>query len=221
MKIFCFYLYGTTESIKKYDAILKDDIIIEHENLAHCLYAFTPAKDIADFFQITRKSDIFYRKEIEIDREDFESFCSDYQLYLLEYHLFSNKVVDETGRITTDGVYLLTTTLESDLVLYNGQERFYDIISNSCESLAFLNAYTFKKDICKALNDLCKFDELTESTYPREDDDISSLTINGLSLYCHLFSNTYSEEGLNAICSVGSFLKNQKIKTKKYQKVFL
>lgn len=223
MKLYVFYLISSKDFINviEYPAVSTDYIAIS-DSVSYVLYAYTPEKRIRNEFRSMRNMNIFYEKIFDITRRDFEEFCDNNNDFLLEYHILKTRSIGN-GFYKTDTVFILSTTKEIDLVIFN-DENYMEMFLN--ENLPASNVFmNVKSDIfsdkyAKILSEVYNMDDILCLLYPCETPPWKMMEVDHVALYCKLFKNTYDEEGENLICVSGDILSNPPIpRKKKYLKI--
>lgn len=191
MKIYCFYLIKTELSNVEYPGIVQEEIF-SIENIQCVLYAYTPNKEFKDLFIKMRNMKIFFEKNINLDKEEYENFYNNHKSQLLEYHSFNTKRVIN-NRYIPKPILVLSTLIESDHVLFYGEEYIDNILSDiiSEDIIDYLNKHPLKESIMKVLNDVFIYDEIVNKIYPMEEINYDLYMIDDLSLFITLFSNTF------------------------------
>lgn len=200
MKVWCFYLLDNKQTEKYlYPNVETTDIHLRYQTL-YSLYAFTPTKACAEYFWKTRNRKIFYRKAIEMSRDEYEDFCDAHEKHLLEFHIFVTKVYDEDNdTLQEETVNILCPMSESDSILYYAETHMDNILGRGMSMLSmFTNPKAILKEkmytlleryfqITEVLNVLYPFEEntITESYYPYAIDEVM--------LYCHLYGHTFAK----------------------------
>ena len=191
MKVYCFYLVKNKIDTLEFIAIDSEDVVNSGDKDI-ALYAYTPEKESREYFLKTRNKNLFFEKVIELDKEDYIEFCDTHKSQLLEYHAFTTKTL-VNGNHMSMMMYLLCTTSESDCILYYKEDFTMNVISEilTDEFLELLEKVKLKKKIRKALDDIFLLSEVMTKVFPLEDINYENLTIDELSLYIKLFSNTF------------------------------
>ena len=184
MNIHCFYLILDHISPKKYKGVMADTIK-EIDGKEYSLYAFTPEEEVAEYFAHTRKKNIFFEKVLKMDREDYEDFCDENDMYLLEYHTMATKI-NVGGYYQRSLINVLCTRQESDMVLYKGTEFYSDELLTELHYLFYyiLSNELLNEEIRNIIETYINFYTFDDST---EDE---SMNFDELSIYVRLFSNT-------------------------------
>lgn len=171
------------------------------------LYAFTPEKKIAKVFEETRNLDLFIKKIIYMDKEDYSSFFNRNSQYVLEYHIFTHKIINEENRFSTEPVSILCTTKESDVVIYTGEYLFSDYLiesggidepNDNFSVELFLPKY--REAMRKLFVDdiLCTFTPLDEVYFEVLEMSYDNLfQFDSLSLFVYKYGNLFKKEGMN------------------------
>ena len=196
MKIYCFYLIRPEIDPTKYPGVLADTIRDSGKGYQYSLYAFTPEKWVRDYFISTRKMKIFYEKEIEIDRMDYDDFCDDHNSYLIEYHGFKTQELNKDGYYQEKMVELLCTTIEADNIYYFYTDVFSDTVMKflSTELSDVWMREILNKELHDTLRDDLYIDEMICAIYPIEN-TCERYDIDEMALYVLLFKNTLSKKG--------------------------
>lgn len=193
MKIYCFYLVKKHISTNKYKAILKTDI--ENVGGNECvLYAYTPDKSSRLYFITTRNMDLFYEKVIEMSREEYEDFYEEHTEQVFEQYTFiSKKLVDDSFKSYTS--LMLCTRAEADCILYYKEEQVMEYLTNLLDDdiISYLETHPFKSKLKYVLDEFFLYTDIMAKVHPMEDINYDNFTIDELSLYIKLFSNTFNK----------------------------
>lgn len=190
MKIHCYYIVKDSLDIDEFTGIKVDTIcsVADHE---YSLYAYTPENKSAELFSSTRNMATFYEKIVDMTRDDYESFCDEYSDYLLEYHLFKTKTI-ENGIYRSKDIYFLTTKIESDLVLYYGDDYFINIISDIWLIDIIPNDIKFNDKILSLLRKYFYYDEVS-NLFKEINISYTDIGIDQFALFIRLFYNTLTK----------------------------
>lgn len=198
--IYIFYLYDDINELndEKYPGIqgLK---VIKGNKLHYVLYAWTINKSIRKKFKKQRNMDIFREVVCEIEKDDFNKFSDEYSNTFLEERPITTKIINEERIISKTTSYVLTTRNELDYMAENdfqiAQKRFEKVLTSDI----YIREKYFS-DIYRDALHFFKLDTIMAYTYPLEDNDIPFVAAeeDKLSIYTHLYHNTYRKE-LNKI----------------------
>lgn len=198
MKIWCFYLFDNRQTDSRYYPNIKREELRIEKGMMYSLYAFTPTKSCADYFWKTRDHRLFYKKVIDIERDEYEDFCEEYGDHLLEFHHFLTKVQDAHGNVAEETVGVLCTIVESDSILYYKEDHMDKILANGMSMLyTFTNAKSILvPELYNLLNDYFEIDMILNVLYPYDEDITTSsyypYDIDEVLLYCALYGTTFS-----------------------------
>lgn len=204
MKVTCFYLVDPELSSSKYRAV-DSERINEINGTFVYFYAFTPSRKVYNEFKKHRNMKLFVIKDIFMTREDYEVFCDENSDLLLEYHSFLTEgISDDKRRYEKTQVIILCTSKESSIILYHGNELFYDFIEYDTDILYIYSSVIelFNDDIQHVLLDYFYFSNFASYLFPGEECiDAYDYDIDGALMFWRLFGNTfkcYKKGGYNS-----------------------
>lgn len=191
--VYCFYIIKEEISPTEYPGI-KMDTIIDCDDYQYSLYAFTPDFRIASLFMEMRDMDVFYKKILKLEKDEYNEFFEEYQDYLLEYHVFSTKII-ENDNYVADSINLLCTKFESDNILFYSKNHIYDILNNdwNIQGEPGICDIKFNDKILGVLNEYFYYEDILSSCKDVSDEN-SGIQLDHLQLFIRLFSNTLNKE---------------------------
>ena len=195
-KVYCFYLVVDEEEVDDYHACDEYDWK-KISPLAIILYAFTPDKEMAKYFRNTRNMKKFYEKVYKFETSaEYNDFYNKYNHYILEYHGFVSKKI-ENGIYKSTMENIICTAGEAGCILYYKEEYLIDELEQVLTDpvIEMLTKVKFKDKLSKILNDLFLLSSVCNKIEPLEDINYDELNIDELSLYIRLFSNTLNNKG--------------------------
>jgi hypothetical protein len=169
--------------------------IIQGTRFHHVLYAWTINKELRKRFKKERDMELFKEVVCEIENEDFDRFSDEFSNTFLEERAITSKAINDENIIIQKTYYVLSTRNELDYIVENkfaiAQTRLEDFI----ESDIYIREKYFSDIYRKALH-FFKLDAIISYTYPLDDDDIpfNVGSEDILSIYSHLYHNTYRKE---------------------------
>lgn len=207
MKVYCFYLYNTTITNKKYPAVPSDDIKISDEFM-YVLYGITSNKKYAQKFRKTRNSN-FFLKIINMSKKEYISFSENRVDLVIDERLYKSFSI-KNGKISTDLVFVLSTESEYDKICFDYPMFINSIYKDINQKMTDINPDLFKLKISKALKDVFSFYGILDWLKMLDEIPFDNFTINTLSLYFHIFGNTLNKERIDELCTFGDSLRNLK-----------
>lgn len=209
MKLYLFYLYSENkEDLSNISCVVCEDNIKKANDYYYCLYAFTPEKDIADIFKVTRDMNKFITKEYSISENDYDAFFGEHSDYVLEPHTYMTEAI--CGEVYEGrSLYLITTSTESDTVLFDQESSISFLYADELSDLMDIPLNVFKDKYQDALENKMNFSDAVRmfSSY-YEDIPFLEVNIDTVMMYYKLFKLTYTERGFELLCTCGDSIKN-------------
>ena len=192
MKLFLIYI--KSEHIQDYKGVIVDMIhhIGEYD---YSLYAVTSSKSLLNDFMSTRSKDLFYIKEKNVCKEDYNDITSRFNTITLDDNVFMTKSIDKNGLISTKSVKVVSTCFEKDLIVDDEVYYIPDKVDQLCDDDLIYNIlmYTpFNIELKYALNEILSLNDFISEGAPKEDWSwgMSAFNIDELNLFIKEFGNT-------------------------------
>jgi hypothetical protein len=200
MKVYLFYICD--HDMSKYYAVLPDDVI-DDGGISYSLYAFTNSKRYKTMFMQTRKKDIFYLKEVKMNKAKYESFMDQHSNQLLDTHAFNGRSIND-NKVHSYTYFLLSTIMEYECVSYYGFDYILEKLSTMDDTYLEKSKDFLKPSIYKIVRDniVKQIDEIT--CMPIDENYSSYFSLNELEVYMDIFGNTYTDKGVyeNALLQI-------------------
>lgn len=200
MKVYLFYICD--HDMSKYYAVLPDDVI-DDEGICYSLYAFTNSKKYKTMFMQTRKKDIFYLKEVNMNKKKYEVFMDQHPNQILDSHGFNGRSVKD-NKVHSYTYFLLSTIMEYECVSYHGYDYILEKLSTMNDIYIEKSKDFLKSSIYKIVRDNIakQIDEIT--CMPIDENYTDYFSLNELEVYVDMFSNTYTDKGVyeNALLQI-------------------
>lgn len=200
MKVYLFYICD--HDMSKYYAVLPDDVI-DDGGISYSLYAFTNSKRYKTMFMQTRKKDIFYLKEVKMNKAKYEAFMDQHSNQILDSHAFNGRSIKD-NKVHSYTYFLLSTIMEYECVSYYGYDYILEKLSTMDDTYLEKSKDFLKSSIYKIVRDniVKQIDEIT--CMPIDENYSSYFSLNELEVYMDMFANTYTDKGVyeNALLQI-------------------
>ena len=202
-RIYAFYLHDIADKVNQYPGIKEDFLHFTDNNQFICFYGWTSRKYIRKEFKSTRDMDLFTERIVDLPTDRaVDEFCDMYGDLLLEKRPYMTKGKTEKDTYVRVPRLVLSTSVESDYVVFNEmmilRDEFSKIGQAAVVSAPLINSSCFNKPMQGILQKF-GYDELMMKLFPLEEIPfeetcVAPVFIDHISLYVHLFGNTYKKK---------------------------